>query len=511
MINHTYGGRQSHSTSTGQQQEPTGTLYESFTPANHIAFHNGYNTPAFPSDNLTWVSGVGLPDDDDPLLQHRLLQLVEHHNPSSSRNVLRELADVAEQQSTPSGNKRRGSEDIFSEGEADHGRCKPLRKQPKSMSSASSSHARKQMDEVLAKHRALRQSIWCLEAQLSGLKEQLSDENAKVDNVQNLLQVTSEELVDELLEENSSWNQMYFHLVDFRNRFGHLRIPWRKDWLEKEPIIARLGPWLVQQRKDYRRSLQDPERLEPYKIIALERLNIEWDPSQQHWYNRFEELKRYKEEHGDCRVPYCIGKSFKKSRKDDESDREENEFGDGDGHEKVKYDSLGVWVKRQRNQYKHFKSGNKEKAGDMSEERISLLESIGFEWSLRSQSWADFFDELQAFKDKHGHTRVEEKDNKPLFDWLNRMRGFLKKYSNDRDGNELTPEQFALLQDLEIDSSLRERKFERRFRELMNFKESHGHCIVPTKYAANQKLSNWVQTQKRQYKLMKDGRKSQMT
>ena len=513
-----FGGRpQHHQPATGQQQQEhqEGHFYEAFPAAAFATAHQGYHGQAFPNDSSAWATGAGLPDDDDPLLQRRLQQLVEQHKPSTSRNVLRELADVAEQQSTPSGNKRKGyEEDTGSEDDEDDAR-KQLNKQRKYMP-PTISRARKQMDDVIAKRTALRYSIKSLEAQLKTLQHQYDTEKVQLASTEQMVQVTSEELVSELLEDNSTWNQMYFHLVDFYTRHAHLRVPWRKEDKEKDPITARLGPWLVQQRKDFRRDIDDPERLEPYKIAALEKINIEWEPFRQHWFNRYEDLKRYKEEHGDCRVPYCSGRSQKKAEKDDPAAAAEEEEGEeGDGSGKVKYDSLGVWVKRQRNQYKNYKAGNKEKSGEMTEERIQLLETIGFEWSLRTgpgpSSWIEGYNDLKAYKEEYGHTRVDEKLYKPLSEWVKQMRGYLKKYNEDREGNVLTPEQYRLLKEVELDSSLRESKFETRFNELMEFKRSHGHCIVPAAYAANQKLSNWVQTQKRQYKLMKEGRKTQMT
>ena len=504
-------------TANGQHPEHLdGNLYESFPAANFDAApQQGYNTQTFPDDSAVWATGAELPDDDDPLLQHRLQELVEQHKPSTSRNVLRELADVAEQQSTPSGNKRKGFEDdTCSEDEDDDAR-KPSSKKRKSTSTESPSRARRQMDEFISKRQSLRQSIWNLEAQLAMLKDQLDSDKAKLDRVEQAVQSTAEDLVDELLEDSTTWNQMYFHLIEFRNRHGHLRVPWRKDGKEKDPIAARLGPWLVQQRKDYRRDIEDPERLEPYKIFALEKINVEWEPFRQHWCNRFEDLKRFKEEHGHCRVPYCSGRSQKKAGREDATVLEEEEGEGREGSSKVKYDSLGVWVKRQRSQYKNYKAGNIEKAGEITEERIKLLDSIGFEWSLRtgsgSPSWVESYNEVKAFKLKYGHTRVDEKTNKLLSDWLKQMRGHLKKHGEGGGDSGLSPEQYALLKELELESSLRDSKFEARFRELMEFKGSHGHCIVPAAYAANLKLSNWVQTQKRQYKLMKEGRKSQMT
>ena len=515
-----FPGRQVPLAANEQQTEHSeGNLYESlqsFPAANFDATaQQGYNAQSFPTDSAAWATGAGLPDDDDPILQHRLQELVEQHKPSTSRNVLRELADVAEQQSTPSGNKRKGFEDdTYSEDDDDDTR-KPLAKQRKSIPVESLSRARRQMNEVISKRRALCQSILDLEAQLKTIKDQLSANKASLSSMEIMVQATAEELVGELLQESTAWNQMYFHLIDFRNKNGHLRVPWRKDGKEKDPIAARLGPWLVQQRKDYRRDADDPERLEPYKILALEKINIEWEPFRQHWCNRFEDLKRFKQEHGHCRVPYCSGRSQKKLSGGDADVAEEEEVEEGEGGGKVKYDSLGVWVKRQRSQYKNFKAGNKEKAGEITEERIKQLDSIGFEWSLRTGSaelsWTDCYNEVKAFKEKHGHTRVEEKSNKPLSEWIKQMRGYLKKCREGGGDSGLAPEQIALLKDLELDFSLRESKFGARFSELMEFKRSHGHCIVPAAYAANQKLSNWVQTQKRQYKLMKEGRKSQMT
>jgi hypothetical protein len=512
-----FSGRQHNSGSnTPQQEHPEGSFYESFAiaafPPSHpvTGYHQG---PPFPADNSTWATAAGLPDDDDPQLQRRLQQLVEHHKPSTSRNVLRELADVAEQQSTPSGQKRKAyEEDSCSEDDED-ARKLPPDKQRKYALVGTASRARNQIDDAMSKRASLRQSLKNLEAQIKTLQSQYEEEKVQLARVEQVIQDTSEELVDELLEDNTTWNHMYYHLVDFYNRHGHIRVPWRKEEKEKNPITTRLGPWLVQQRKDYRRDPDDPERLEPYKIVALEKIKIEWEPFRQHWFNRFEDLKRYKEKHGDCRVPYCSGRSQKKSDRDDNVEDDEGDEGDVGG--KVKYDSLGVWVKRQRNQYKNYKAGNKEKAGEITEERIELLESIGFEWSLRTgpgpSAWTEFYNELKDYKVKNGHCRVDEKSNKQLSEWVKQMRNYLKRYSEDSDDNSLTPRQYALLKDLELDSSLRESKFETRFRELMVFKRFHGHCIVPAAYAANQKLSNWVQTQRRQYKLMKEGRKSQMT
>ena len=35
-----------------------------------------------------------------------------------------------------------------------------------------------------------------------------------------------------------------------------------------------------------------------------------------------------------------------------------------------------------------------------------------------------------------------------------------------------------------------------RFQQLMEFKAQHGHTVLPSKYPFNQKLVNWVATQR---------------
>ena len=67
------------------------------------------------------------------------------------------------------------------------------------------------------------------------------------------------------------------------------------------------------------------------------------------WDVRFQELKKYKETHGDCNVP-------------------------------GKHGPLGNWVS---NQHKCYQSLKKGKSSSMSDDRIQKLEAIGYQWSLR--------------------------------------------------------------------------------------------------------------------------------
>lgn len=50
-----------------------------------------------------------------------------------------------------------------------------------------------------------------------------------------------------------------------------------------------------------------------------------------------------------------------------------------------------------------------------------------------------------------------------------------------------------------------------RYQELVEYRERHGHCLVPHKWAENMALSTWVKRQRYQYKLKEQGRRSTLT
>ena len=53
--------------------------------------------------------------------------------------------------------------------------------------------------------------------------------------------------------------------------------------------------------------------------------------------------------------------------------------------------------------------------------------------------------------------------------------------------------------------------WQRMLKELVLFQHREGHCEVPNKYNDNQSLGMWVSTQRQQYKLIKDGKKSPLS
>lgn len=114
------------------------------------------------------------------------------------------------------------------------------------------------------------------------------------------------------------------------------------------------------------------------------------------WEQRFAELKKYKEEHGHCKVPQKWSEN----------------------------PPLGKWAGEQRQQHRLRKEGKKVA---MSDEREAMLEGIGFEWigpHGKKVPWEQRFAELKRYKEKHGHCRVPTacKETPQLAKWAIEQR-----------------------------------------------------------------------------------------
>jgi Helicase associated domain len=93
------------------------------------------------------------------------------------------------------------------------------------------------------------------------------------------------------------------------------------------------------------------------------------------WNERFHSLVKYREEHGHCLVP----------------------------HHWVGDRQLAQWVKRQRYQFKLKGEG---KHSTLSDERMEILNTIGFVWSRHTARWEERYRELVDFARRYGHCNV---------------------------------------------------------------------------------------------------------
>lgn len=204
----------------------------------------------------------------------------------------------------------------------------------------------------------------------------------------------------------SDWERMFERLKLYKSEFGNIRIS------QDSKTHKELGTWISDTRKAYKQR-----RLSEDQVSCLENIGFVWDPISSNWDQMFESLKCYKEKHGDSlvsqrheaykelgiwvsnqRARYLKGKlsleriqrleslDFVWSLKRNTPSWDENfellkAFQIETGHCRVptsneKGANFAYWVRNQRAAYSKKK---------LSTEHIKKLESIGFDWKLRSR------------------------------------------------------------------------------------------------------------------------------
>src|SRR5438034_5425114 len=106
-----------------------------------------------------------------------------------------------------------------------------------------------------------------------------------------------------------------------------------------------------------------------------------------------------------------------------------------------------------------------------------------------ADEWEYQFGQLRRFKAEFGHCRVplSQPVYRPLAKWV--------AFQREHHGR-LPLTQLRRLYDLGFDFGHPETNWLARFFELAGFKEKHGHCNVPSEWAENPSLRNWVGTQR---------------
>ncbi|MBM2813699.1 MAG: box helicase [Ignavibacteria bacterium] len=158
------------------------------------------------------------------------------------------------------------------------------------------------------------------------------------------------------------WLKNYNSLVNFIKKFGHQKFPVQKTSPNYCAEFKLLSSWAYLQRKEYKMGT-----LEDWKYDLLVKVNFIFNPDDTYWNNRFEELIQFKKEFGHCNVPY----RYKKNPE------------------------LSSWVSNQRTYF-----------AKLSDERIKMLNEIGFKWKFMYKKKNIEFD--WQIKDDSDETEFEE-------------------------------------------------------------------------------------------------------
>jgi hypothetical protein len=226
---------------------------------------------------------------------------------------------------------------------------------------------------------------------------------------------------------DAAWEQNFAELVAYKEIHGHCSVP---------QSYGPLGWWCGTQR-------QRKYPLSPEQVARLEAIGFCWNTINAAWEQKFVELVAYKEIHGHCNVPQRC--------------------------------PLGAWCTWQR-----------QKKGQLSQERIARLEAIGFCWNTIDAAWEKMFALLVTYKESHGHCNVPQRSI--LGHWCSTQR---------QNKDWLSPERIAKLEAEGFSWDPYSDAWKKRFALLVAYKEIHGHCNVPRLHGL---LGNWCHTQRERCK-----------
>ena len=220
---------------------------------------------------------------------------------------------------------------------------------------------------------------------------------------------------------NLTWNDLFEQLCEYNVQFGDCLVP------RTYSVSPRLGHWVSNQRRMYQeqgtRSPVTAERIRALDSIGFNRGHGKTD-SASNWRVRFQQLCEFKAQCGVCLVT-------------------------------LKYSAnpeLGVWVSKQRSNYRLFQEG---KASPITAERIEELESLEFKWEQHYVSWNERFEQLRELTVQFAGCvmPIKYSTNPKLGKWVSKQRQNYKLYWDGKP-SDMTEQRIQELERVEFKWSL---------------------------------------------------------
>ncbi|KAL7492943.1 hypothetical protein ACHAWT_003340 [Skeletonema menzelii] len=171
--------------------------------------------------------------------------------------------------------------------------------------------------------------------------------------------------------------------------------------------------------------------------------------------------------------------------------------------------TLSWWTWRQR-KYK--------RRGELEQHKILLLNKLGFIWDPHAGpgpgKWLKNYALLKEFKEKHGHVKVPAKGGEydKLGSW---MKTQITQYRNAKEGKlpALSEDRIKLLDEIGMHWGEKRKTtpWDDRYEALIQYRKRFGHVNVPWQWKENVALAQWVNSQRKKYKDLLDGKRNNLT
>lgn len=342
-----------------------------------------------------------------------------------------------------------------------------------------------------------------------------------------------------------SWEVMYNLVKKYYDEKGDLLVPHSYE-VAIDGGTIKLGSWLHDQRSLYKTGKLPQNRIKLLEDIGMKWGNVKNDILDRKWFIMYKEAFKYYEENGNLVVPngynvtidkkeyslrrwirtqkdYFVNNELSEDKKElfikllnlcnimSVSDLKFLKYysickmyyeTNGDLNVPYNYEitvngeviKLGLWIVTQRMCYKG--------KGNLSDERIRMLEEIGMLWELsgvKEDEWNINYQFLKSYYETNGNLFIPDNYSQNginLDKWLNNQ---IRLYKN---GN-LSKEKVEMLNNigisLLIDNKLSVR-WERKYQLAKKYYEKNGNLQVPSDYTIDDvNLGNWLVEQRKYY------------
>lgn len=307
------------------------------------------------------------------------------------------------------------------------------------------------------------------------------------------------------------WDRMFAILKSYKSTHGDTLVPATyhenqrlSNWVDNQRQLHRLRQEF-EEGKITERNKHPYDRITDERMEKLNSIRFVWNTYEHSWNVRYEQLKVYAAEHGNTLVPQDGG-------------------------------SLGLWVAKQRRNYKVRQKGGHTYEYDhgvtkseviLSDDRIKKLKDIGFAWDSYEVRWFERLEELKVYRANHDDTLVPKKypPYPYLGRWVDKQRLDYKRYmarkemeekwGGEEDLDEVTKKEMKRLN--KVSTGMTEERirlleaedfiwevfayyWELKFEEACTFAAMNGHCAIRERTGANYNpLSGWAAIQRRNY------------
>lgn len=307
----------------------------------------------------------------------------------------------------------------------------------------------------------------------------------------------------------TTWDIQFEKVKEFFNKNGHCNIP--RGYNDDKSLTF----WIANQRTQHRLNLLSPKRIQ-----LLESVGFIWSAIDEAWMEKYEELKAFykinnhtnvsKGKKGKSSLRNWIGYqrtlyrqnklsvdkiellnqiNFVWEVKDTEWLKTFNllkqSMKDGLQLNEAEQKIISSWSTRQRRLHKESKLPN---------DKVSMLNSIGFLWDPLEDEWHLKYNKLKEFTIKHGHSNVPSTySDKILAQWVSDNRKMRKH-------NKLSQKRIDLLNELNFEWDLKNALWLQNFNKLKAYAKKYNNANVPRKYKDDPSLGQWVNELRKAYR-----------